>query len=127
LRQLTKLQQPGFAVPAKLRVLCLYCSLSSTFGSFLALNGQLVTIEHRNNPNVDDREKDRNGVAQAGDVDARVPEIVRPGRHFDIRANAGLGIAGADLLEGGALGVAPLATAASIVGGGRQGNEKRGE
>jgi hypothetical protein len=33
----------------------LYFSLSSTFGSFLALNGQPATIEHRNNPN-DDRE-----------------------------------------------------------------------
>jgi hypothetical protein len=34
-----------------------YFSLSSTFGSFLALNGQPATIEHRNNPNVDDGEK----------------------------------------------------------------------
>jgi hypothetical protein len=29
------------------------------FGSFLALNGQPATIEHRNNPNLDDREKYR--------------------------------------------------------------------
>jgi hypothetical protein len=34
-----------------------YFSLSSTFGSFLSLNGQPATIEHRNIPNVDDREK----------------------------------------------------------------------
>jgi hypothetical protein len=34
-------------------------SLSSTFGSFLALNVQRATIEHRNNQNVDDREKFR--------------------------------------------------------------------
>jgi hypothetical protein len=36
-----------------------YFSLSSTFASFLALNGQPATIEHRNNPNVDDREKEK--------------------------------------------------------------------
>jgi hypothetical protein len=34
-------------------------SLSSTFGPFLALNGQPATIAQRNDPNVDDREKDK--------------------------------------------------------------------
>jgi hypothetical protein len=32
-------------------------AISCAFGSFLALNGQPATIEQRNNPNVDDREK----------------------------------------------------------------------
>jgi hypothetical protein len=41
----------------KICLLSILRHLSSTFGSFLALNGQPATIERRNNPNVDDREK----------------------------------------------------------------------
>jgi hypothetical protein len=44
---------------AELAGVAVYFSLSSTFGSFQALNGQPATIEHRNNPNVDDRAKYR--------------------------------------------------------------------